>query len=200
MMVSRELLGPGHPLAHATHRFRSACLHLLYGVALVAAIAVFAHGRTRVVELTAATVMCSLLGGLVLAAWCARRRCVLQVIIAGGEDLPLAELEPVRRRLSDPHRRRQLAASLERCLVAARQWQRTPPYLRPPANVRLLLPLQDDVHEIECLLRAETLPRVRGVALCEQLLTDGVTSPLFRSDSDALRRELGRIRFALVAR
>lgn len=197
-MESEDFFGPEHPLAHAARRFRNANLHLLYGVALVAAISVFAHGRTRTVELAAATVTCLLLGVLVLAAWCSRRRCALQVIIAGGEDLPLAELEPVRRRLSDPGRRRQLAASLERNLRAARRWQRTPAQFRPPANVRLLLALEGDVQEIERLLCAEAVPHVRGVALCEWLLTDGATSPLYRNDADALRRELGRIRFALT--
>jgi hypothetical protein len=43
------------------------------------------------------------------------------------------------------------------------------------------------------------VPRVRGVALCERLLSDGVSSPLYRNDGEALRRELGRIRFALDA-
>jgi hypothetical protein len=67
------------------------------------------------------------------------------------------------------------------------------------ANVRLLLPLREDVGAIARLLRVDSVPRVRGVALCEWLLTDGVNSPLFRNDTDALRRELGRIRFALDA-
>jgi hypothetical protein len=198
-MVTADLLGSNHPLARATRRLRSACLHLLYGAALLPAIAVFAPGPARRVELGAAGVTCVLLGGLALAAWGIQRQHALQVIIAGGEDLPLGELEPVRRRLSDPRRRLQLAASFDRYLRAATQWHRTPPQLRPPANVRMLLPLQDDVREIARLLRADTLPRVRGVALCERLLTDGATSPLYSSDPDALRRELGRIRFALAA-
>jgi hypothetical protein len=68
------------------------------------------------------------------------------------------------------------------------------------ANVRLLLPLQGDVREIQRLLRGDAIARVRGVALCEWLLTDGPSSPLFASDGEALRRELGRIRFALASR
>ena len=72
--------------------------------------------------------------------------------------------------------------------------------MRPVGNMRLLLPHEHDVRDIARLLRADAVPRVRGVALCEWLLTDGVTSPLFRADGEAVRRELGRIRFALDAR
>ena len=71
--------------------------------------------------------------------------------------------------------------------------------MRPVANVRLLLPLEDDVRGIAHLLRGATVPRVRGVALCESLLTDGAGSPLYGNDVEALRRELGRIRFSLAA-
>lgn len=72
--------------------------------------------------------------------------------------------------------------------------------MRPVGNMRLLLPHEHHVRDVARLLRADAVPRVRGVALCEWLLTDGVTSPLFRADGDAVRRELGRIRFALDAR
>jgi hypothetical protein len=51
--------------------------------------------------------------------------------------------------------------------------------MRPVGNLRLLLPHAVDVREIARLLRVDDLPRVRGVALCEWLLSDGVTSPMF---------------------
>ena len=121
------------------------------------------------------------------------------MIIAGEEELPLAELDPVRRRLENPRYRARLAYALDRSMRAADQWHRTMPSMRPLSNVRLLLPLADDVREIQRLLRRDSVPRVRGVALCEWLLTDGVTSPLFGRDGEALRRELGRIRFNLAA-
>ena len=63
--------------------------------------------------------------------------------------------------------------------------------------MRLFAAHQELVREIASLLRADAVPRARGVALCEWLLTDGVSSPLYRSDGDALARELGRIRFDL---
>ena len=198
-MPARDLLGSSHPLVRATRRFEIACLQLLSGLAFVAAIVLFVHGSARRSELAAGIVVCIGLSGLAMLRWSSRRQSALDVIIAGYEDLPLDELEPVRQRLQDPRRRAQVASSLERCLQSAERWHRTAPQFRPIANVRLLLPLRDDVREIQRLLCQGDLPRVRGVALCEWLLTDGATSPLYQSDADAVRRELGRIRFALDA-
>jgi hypothetical protein len=198
-MEAADLLGSSHPLTRATRRFETACLQLLAGLALLAGIVLFAQGPGRSAWLVAGIVICAVLSGLVASAWCGRRRRAFEVILAGDEDLPLQELEPVRRRLEDPHRRSQLASSLDRCLRSAERWHETSPPLRPVSNVRLLLPLQDDVRDIQSLLRAETVPRVLGVALCEQLLSDGVTSPLYGRDGDALRRKLGRIRYALAS-
>jgi hypothetical protein len=198
-MTAAEALGHHHPLTRATLRFESACLQLLSGLAILAAIVVFGHGPARRVELAIGIGTCAVLAALVVASQSNRRRRALEVIIAGDEDLPLDELAPVRRRLNDSRRRALIAASLERYLRSGERWESTPPYMRPVGNARLLLPLADNVRDIARLLRADAVPRVRGVALVEWLLSDGVTSPLFRNDGDALRRELGRIRFALDA-
>jgi hypothetical protein len=199
-MTACELLGSDHPLTRASRRFENARLQLFCGLTILAAIAVFAYGQARRAELTAGIATCVILGGLVMSSWMSRRERALEVILSGHEDLPLSELQPLRRRLLDARRRAQLAASLERCLVAARDWDRTLPNLRPLGNVRLFAAHQELVREIASLLRADAVPRARGVALCEWLLTDGVSSPLYRSDGDALARELGRIRFDLAAR
>jgi hypothetical protein len=199
-VTAGELLGRAHPLTCATRRFEAACLQLLSGLTILATIALFAHGPVRRLELGIAGATCLALSGLAVSSWSRRRRRALDLIRAGDEDLPLDELEPVRRRLRDPHCRERLALSLERCLRSAERWHAIAPHMRPVGNMRLLLPYDDDVREIARLLRVHTLPRVRGVALCEWLLTDGVTSPLYRNDGEALRRELGRIRYSLGAR
>jgi hypothetical protein len=199
-MTAGELLGRTHPLTCATRRFESARLQLLIGLTALAAIGLLVHGPARRVDLAIGVAICGVLGALFVSSWFRRRRRALELIIAGEEDLPLAELEPVRRRLRDPRGRARLASSLERSLRSAERWYEIAPHMRPVGNMRLLLPHEDDVRDIARLLRVDIVPRVRGVALCESLLTDGVTSPLFRNDGDALRRELGRIRFALDAR
>jgi hypothetical protein len=198
-MTAADLLGESHPLARANRRLEDACLQLLSGLTILAAIVVFAPGQARQIELVAGVGACAILAALVASSWSSRQRCALEVILRGDEDLPLEQLKPVRRRLRDPRARARLAASLERYLRSAERWDKTAPHMRPVANVRLLLPLEDDVRDIARLLRGDAVPRIRGVALCESLITDGVTSPLFRSDVDALRRELGRIRFSLDA-
>jgi hypothetical protein len=199
-VTAGELLGRTHPLTCASRRFECACLQLLSGLAILVAITLFSRGPARQLELVVAGATCLALGGLVLCSWLSRRGRAFDLILAGDEDLPLDELEPIRRRLSDPRGRARLASSLERCLRNAERWHEIAPHMRPVGNMRLLLPYQDDVREIARLLRVRTLPRVRGVALCESLLTDGVSSPLYRDDGEALRRELGRIRYALDAR
>ena len=198
-MTAADLLGQTHPLTRATRRFEIAVVQLLAALAILMAIVLSAHGSARPPEIVAAAATCAALGGLALGTWCSRRRHALELILAGHEDLPLDELETLRRRLQDPHRRQLLAASLERYLRSAERWHRTAPPLRPVGNARLLLPLEGDVRAIAGLLRADTVARVRGVALCEWLLTDGASSPLYGNDGEALRRELGRIRFCLDA-
>jgi hypothetical protein len=198
-MTAADLLGQTHPLTRATRRFETECLQLLSALAILAGVVVFAHGAARLPELVCAAVTAAALGGLVAGAWLSRRRRALEVILAGDEDLPLDELVPLRRKLHDRRHRELLAASFERYLLSAEEWHRTASPLRPVANVRLLLPLAEDVREVVRLLRVEAVPRVRGVALCGCLLTDGAGSPLYGADGEALRRELGRIRFSLDA-
>jgi hypothetical protein len=198
-MTPADLLGRTHPLSRATRRFATACLQLASGLVLLTIMILFARGPARALEVAVGAGTSAVLGCFVAAGWCRRRRCALELIIGGDEHLPLIELAALRQRLRDPRRRARLASSLERCLRSAERWDRTAPNMRPVANVRLLLPLADDVRAIAHLLRAATVPRVRGVALCESLLTDGAGSPLYGNDAEGLRRELGRIRFSLQA-
>jgi hypothetical protein len=199
-MTAADLLGQTHPLTRAGRRFDTACLQLLSGLTILAAIVLFAHGPVRRLELVVCAATCVAIAAFATGFFCSRRRHALQLILAGDEDLPLDALVPLRRRLEDPRRRELLASSLERYLRSAERWHRTAPLMRPVGNARLLLPVEDEVRAIARLLRAGTVSHVRGVALCEQLLTDGTRSPLYGSDADALRRELGRIRFSLDAR
>jgi hypothetical protein len=198
-MTAADALGRDHPLTRATRRFESACLQFLSGLTILAAIVIFAHGPARRLELAIGIGTCAVLTALVVVSRSNRRQRAMDVINAGNEDLPLRELEPVRQRLRDSRRRALLAGSLERYLRYGERWPATPASMRPVANVRLLVPLENDVRDIARLLRADAIQRVRGVALVEWLLSDGVSSPLFKADGDALRRELGRIRFALSA-
>ena len=68
-MTARELLGSDHPLTRASRRFENACLQLLCGLTILAAIAVFAYGPARRAELTAGLGTCVILGGLLASSW-----------------------------------------------------------------------------------------------------------------------------------
>ena len=136
-MTAAELLGQSHPFTRASRRFEAACLRLLGGLTILAAIALFAQGPVRRLELAVGLTTCAILGILALSALSNQRRWALEVVMRGDEDLPLDELERVRHRLQDPRERARLASSLERCLRSAERWHQTAPYMRPVANVRL---------------------------------------------------------------
>ena len=66
-MTAADLLGSGHPLARATRRFETACLHLLSGLLVLAGFVCFARGPARSVEIVAAAAICLILAGLALS-------------------------------------------------------------------------------------------------------------------------------------
>ena len=96
-MTAGELLGPTHPLTRASRRFEVASLQALLGLALLAAIVLFARGPARPAELAGGIAGTVILGALAATSWCSRRRRALELILGGGENLPLDELEPARR-------------------------------------------------------------------------------------------------------
>ena len=67
---------------------------------------------------------------------------------------------------------------------------------RPPLYAPLIAAAQDDLRELAGLLRSGSAA-VRGIALCERLVTLG-TSPLYGRDLAPLQTELHRARFLMA--
>jgi hypothetical protein len=93
-----------------------------------------------------------------------------------------------------------VARSLERLAVAAERGHLETRRTRPPPSVLALAPQAEAIRELATLLRAHGHPPVGAVEACDRLVDCSWNSELRRVDHELLRRELGRVRFELVAR
>ena len=192
------LLGAAHPLVRASNRLAMLLKQSLVAAALLSAsIAALAAGMSGALAyvLAATLVEAALACGAALVS-VSKRELVLDLIIAGREDLPLAAVERQRRRLFDPRTRVPLAARYDSIVEETRAPPKVPvlsPALLIDASV--VGPLVGELHAIAMQLR--TRPEsAAGVAAAERLLRDG-GSALYRDDPAALREELARVRHLL---
>lgn len=194
-----DVLGPGHPLTRASLELDAALRQMsvvaaLLGGSLGAALA----GAAWAISVAVAAGLV-LTGTAALAALRAqtRRDRALDLVIAGPDRLQLAVLQRQRRRLASPRTRRSLARTLESMVEETlhRSWT-FPRSSRPPLYVPLIAAAQDELRELAALLRSRSAA-VRGIALCERIVTLG-TSPLYGRDLAPLRTELHRARFLLA--
>ncbi len=69
---------------------------------------------------------------------------------------------------------------------------------RPPRSVLELAPEAPEIRELACLLRAHSAPTAGVVAACDRFAELCWNGALRGLDREALRRELGRVRFVLL--
>ena len=120
-----------------------------------------------------------------------RREVCLELIATGHESLPLAEVVRERDRLA-----RSAAPGAPRTIHRARRAPQTTgreAAAIPPVDGRVRRSLAEQLEELARRLREEDVAP-RAVALAEQLISRP-TSPLYGSEADLLRRELGRVRY-----
>jgi hypothetical protein len=122
---------------------------------------------------------------------------VIDVILEGREDLPVATVQRERRRLVSKGNRAGLARSLEEIARDAgaprnRRARLIPPLFEP----QVVAWVADELRELGAVLRAGGVS-ARGVASLERLLSHA-TSPLYGRDVAALRDELHRARELLT--
>jgi hypothetical protein len=189
-----ELLGAEHPLAAAGRAARSASERLVALAAFLAgavAIAV-ARGESPKALVIAGLAVTPFLVLRLAAALDACRLRARDAIVAGLEDVPARELRDVRRRLTRPRHKHDLAAAMRR--LAEYDTLRPLPEGADPDDVPALLDrVADD-------LDATDLARIRGIAACEKLIDDGDLVRLASADRVQLRAELHRLHYLLVAR
>jgi hypothetical protein len=192
------LLGPEHPLARVLARRRLALERaLLVGVLLAAGGVALAAGLAAALPLVvAAGVVELVLVGLVVALGASRRARVLELISAGGGDMPIAAVEQAGARLRSDATRRRLARDLDELGAAAAAWTPVFPPQRLTFDPVAIAAVAADLEEISARLRSGQAG-VAGIALLERSLGDG-SSPLYGADPELLRQHLHRIRFLLA--
>lgn len=135
------------------------------------------------------------LGWLALAHG-TERLAVLTAIADGVDDPSLPAVGRARTRLIAPRHRAQLAEGL-RAHAKAGCRGGLPPGSRRVVQPRTAADVAEELEQLAALVAslvvAEPSPRVRGLAACELLLVDGVSSPLFATDGSVVRQELARI-------
>ena len=191
--AAAAILGDGHPLVATLARLETiapqmgvlAALHLL-GLSLWW---MQAPAGTPLAWASAALAL--VLGCRMMLLLESRREVCLELIAAGHESLPLAAVVEERDRLANPEHQAHLARSIER--LARPQTTGSQPAACPPVDPRVVRPLAGQLEELARHLREERLAP-RAVALAEQLISRP-TSPLYGSERDLLRRELGRVRY-----
>lgn len=126
---------------------------------------------------------------------CGRRDLCLELLVGGGERLPLACVERLRRDLLDRRALGRLASSIDELVRAAGESGSRSRLIHPLADRRVLRAVAPDLRGVASLLRGA--PAVQGVALVEWLLTSPAT-PLYGSELEPLRTELRRARYLMT--
>ena len=192
---AEALLGEEHPLCRSERELRSASGQLAGTASFVAAETVFARfhsiGAFAFVGVLVTGVVAIRFGTALLT----RESRTVEAIAQGLEGVPLAHVQRERRSLLGERRRRRIAASLESYLPRSTSARGVIPLPEPPAVA--VDGARDELRAVVELLRAGAPSEARGVASCQRLLS-AYPSPLYDCDVNALRCELGRIRFLLL--
>lgn len=184
-----------HPLAHASEAVRCTGQQWSHVAALLvgSVIARAQGGRWASGLMVSAGGVLVVWSVLLLVRLQARRDCVLDAILEGDEDLPVAAVQRERGRLVSARNRVGLARSLEdlaREATAPRTGRaRLVPTLFEP---RVVAQVTDELTELGAIVRSEAVS-ARGVARVERLVRHA-TSPLYGRDVAALHEELCRVR------
>jgi hypothetical protein len=190
-------LGAGHPLVQSLSRSETACQQLVTVTAAGAAGVVwFVGGWSFGLSLAiGAAVVQGVLVCRIALLRNGRRDLCLELVVRGGERLPLACVERLRRDLLDRRALGRLASSIDELVRAAGQPGPRSQLIHPLADRRVIRAVAPDLREVASLLRGA--PAVQGVALVEWLLTSPAT-PLYGSELEPLREELRRARYLMT--
>jgi hypothetical protein len=190
-----------HPVARALAARALLARHALAAAAtLGAAIVGELAGAPRATALLIAAAVAALgFGAALLAVEGTVRSRAVAALAAGEERVVGGISKPLVQRLCGRRVRQKLARSLERAVQDAHGRVALPAHLRPVGALHHLPQARDQIDAVVALLRREAAVGARGVALCQRLVCDGLTSPLYGGQVEPLRHELRRIAFALEA-
>jgi hypothetical protein len=101
------------------------------------------------------------------------------------------------RAIASRRRVRVVVHSLERLARLAERGPREHRHTRPPRSVVELAPDAAAIRELAALLREHPHPPTGAVVACDRFISHSWNAALAGYDHEQLRRELGRVRFAL---
>jgi hypothetical protein len=188
------VLGADHPLTRVGGALQIAAGQGRVTAAMLVGSLIAAARGDRWAPAVAIAAAIVLLGLAIVAAVLVgqRRERATDLILAGREDLPIADVQRQSRRLLAPRTRLVLARTLERTLDEAPHRSHVPVFTaRPSVDAEVVEDAAAELREVVRLLRTDrAVPR--AVALAERVVTDG-DSPLYAHDAAALREALRRI-------
>lgn len=196
--AARALLGAEHPLVRVMDDMRvrlEQAMVLMSIIAASAAAALIGVADARA-ALAAAIVVEVALACAVAVLAAAKRDRVLDLIIEGRQDLPLAPVARGRQRLLDPRHRARLSRSLEALRHEAEHPVLRRPSDRPLYRRRVIAAVAPDLLETARSLRCEHVGSA-GIAMAERLLSRE-DSPLYGENAERLRVQLRRCQFLLA--
>jgi hypothetical protein len=195
--LAESWLGAEHPLVRSLSRSETAGQQLVTVTAAGAAGVVwFVGGWSFGLQLAiAAAGAQGVLACRIALLRQGRRDLCLELVIRGGERLPLPCIERLRRDLLERRALGRLASSIDDLVRVATHPGARPELIHPLADRRMIRAVAADLREVASLLRGE--PAVQGVALVEWLLTSPDT-PLYGSELEPLRAELRRARYLMT--
>jgi hypothetical protein len=196
--MAEALVGVGHPLVGVVHGLKTARDQALVVAAIQMVAAILLHEKAPfAVPLAIAGGVVQAALGCRLAVLRSRKRDVCrELIICGGDWLPLAAVKFESRRLRGARHQARLAHAVEEIADIAERHRFQSPTAAVVCHVVVLRGVVPELREVACLLLTGGAA-VRGVAMVERLLMFG-DSPLYGTEVKPLRQELGRARSLLA--
>jgi hypothetical protein len=194
--LAESLLGRDDALVEALDRQAVAMAQLwaVIAVLVVSVVGVVADERALPLLITSAVVAIGF-GCRTAMRTFDRRERVLDLVIGGRGDVPLAVVRRERARLLDPCRRETLAHSYESLGDEPSASGRVPCRASVVVAPIVVAKVRPELALIAALLRDDA-PSVRGVAAAQRLICAG-TSSLFGDDHEVLRQDLHRVAYLL---
>ena len=194
-VAERTVLRSDHPLLRATEAVQYTGRQWV-DVAAVLAGSVIARieGREWAGPLAGSAAIVLLILTVLVASHKQRERdCAIELVLKGGETVPIAAVQSQRRRLLAEQTRNGLADNLEDLIRQAARRPRLQMRVTPlPFEPTVLTMVAGELRDVIGLLRTEGVS-APGVARVERLV-ERAASPLYGQDVGALREELRRVR------
>jgi hypothetical protein len=195
--MAEALVGVGHPLVRAIHAYKAVRdqIAVIAALQLVSAVLLYEKAPFALPFAVASGSALAVLSYRLAVLRSRRRDVCRELIIRGGEWLPLAAVQAESRRLRSSRHQARLSRAVDEIADLADRRLFQSPTAAVVCHVSVLERFVPELREIAFLLLAGG-GAVRGVALVERLLLFG-DSPIYGTEVETLRRELSRARALL---